>query len=119
MSDSDDIDGNVRLKSSSLSPSPETSSLKRKREAPAQEISKRTKKRKRTKKPKDISNDDLDEELGVNKAIGHMDSGLLADLVAQRTKRFEPNLSLVELEDKYISGRICLRTRYLGYISTN
>lgn len=36
-----------------------------------------------------------------------MDSQLLADFVAQKTKRQLPNLSLVELEDLHIPGNRC------------
>ncbi|KAJ9641475.1 Protein cms1 [Coniosporium apollinis] len=88
--------------SPSTSPAP-TSSTKRKREAEPK--SKRAAKRKRTKKPKDIDKNELDDELGVNTAIARMDSRLLADYVAQRTKRFESELSLVELEDRYLPER--------------
>lgn len=47
---------------------------------------------------------DLDSECVMNIAIGRMDKCLLADYVAQRTKRFQSNLSPVELEDLYIPG---------------
>ncbi|KAI7087064.1 hypothetical protein KC356_g4510 [Hortaea werneckii] len=78
-------------------------SSKRKREDDAKPESKRAaKKRKQTKKPKDVDDDALDLEQGVNHAIAHMDSQLMADHVAQRTKRFQPNLSLVEAEDAHI-----------------
>ena len=52
------------------------------------------------------SNEDnnLDLDLGLNLTIAKLDNGLLADYVAKRTKHFFPNLSLVELEDKYIPG---------------
>ncbi|KAL2353731.1 U3-containing 90S pre-ribosomal complex subunit-domain containing protein [Cryomyces antarcticus] len=63
-----------------------------------------------TKKPKDIDDDELNTAAGVNTAVAHMDSRLLADHVAQRTKRFEPELSLVELEDRYIPERAILDT---------
>ncbi|KAF2103958.1 hypothetical protein NA57DRAFT_70170 [Rhizodiscina lignyota] len=102
MSDSDDLNGNVRLGSQSPSASPAPQSLKRKREEPLEEPKKKKKRQKKSKKPKDIDDDHLDEKLGINRAIANMDGRLLADLVAQRTKRFEPSLSLVELEDKYI-----------------
>ena len=82
-----------------LSPSPQPSS-KRKRDDDGQK--KKSHKRKRTKKPKDIDDADLDEEAGINRAVGHMDPRLLADHVAQRTKRFESELSFVELEDRYL-----------------
>ncbi|TKA23652.1 hypothetical protein B0A50_06488 [Salinomyces thailandicus] len=78
-------------------------SEKRKREDDAKPESKRAaKKRKQTKKPKDVDDGALDTELGVNHAIAHMDSGLLADHLAQRTKRFQPNLSAVEAEDMHV-----------------
>lgn len=47
---------------------------------------------------------DLDLERGLNLAIGKMDTGLLADYIAQRTKRFRNDLSAVELEDLHIPG---------------
>ena len=43
--------------------------------------------------------------LGINTAISKMDTRLLADYVAQRTKRFGDDLSVVELEDLYIPGK--------------
>ncbi|KAI7097891.1 hypothetical protein KC352_g38498, partial [Hortaea werneckii] len=49
-------------------------SSKRKREDDAKPQSKRAaKKRKQTKKPKDVDDDALDTEQGVNHAIAHMD----------------------------------------------
>lgn len=47
---------------------------------------------------------DLDLVQGLNLNIAKLDSRLLADYVAKRTKWFSPNLSLVELEEMYISG---------------
>jgi len=52
----------------------------------------------------------------VNEDMARMDPKLLADYVAQRLKRFQKDLSSVELEDRYISGwlaltRIHTRTR--------
>ena len=41
---------------------------------------------------------------GLNLAISKLDSRLLADYVAKRTKSSFPDLSLVELEDRYIPG---------------
>ena len=46
----------------------------------------------------------LDLVQGLNLTIAKLDSRLLADYVAKRTKWFSPNLSLVELEEMYISG---------------
>jgi hypothetical protein len=87
----------------SPSPSPSiANSGKRKREDKA--AGKKAKKQKRTKKPKDINEDDLDATLGINLGIGRMDGQLLVDYVAQRTKRTKPKLSTVELEDLYLPG---------------
>lgn len=77
-----------------------TSSSKRKRDADEKSSAKRRK----VKKPKDVDDDALDADLGVNHAIAHMDSRLLADHVAQRTKRFKPDLSIVEREDWHVPG---------------
>lgn len=88
----------------SLSPSDKDSG-KRKRDD--DNDGKKAKKKKKTfkkKAPKDINDDDLDEKLGLNLAIGRMDGQLLVDHVAQRTKRFEPELSTVEREDRYLPG---------------
>ncbi|KAK5017089.1 Protein cms1 [Cryomyces antarcticus] len=112
MSESGASDGGIPLiEPLSPSPSPSSTSTKRKRDTQAQPAeSKRAAKRQRTKKPKDIDDDELNTAAGVNTAVAHMDSRLLADHVAQRTKRFEPELSLVELEDRYIPERAILDT---------
>ncbi|KAL8985561.1 MAG: hypothetical protein Q9205_000763 [Flavoplaca limonia] len=49
--------------------------------------------------------------LGINTAISKMDTRLLADYVAQRTKRFGDDLSVVELEDLYIPEIAILDTK--------
>ncbi len=61
-------------------------------------------KRKKVKKAKRIEDEELDLEHGLNLAIGKLDSRLQADYVAQRTKHFSSELSLVELEDRHIPG---------------
>ena len=71
----------------------------------------RSKKDPRSQKKSKNSNSDedynLDMDRGLNLAITKLDNRLLADYVAKRTKRFCPDLSLVELEDRYISGVSC------------
>lgn len=64
------------------------------------------KKAKRRKARSGIQDQDLDLDLerGLNLAIGRMDRALLADYIAQRTKRFQSELSAVELEDLHIPG---------------
>lgn len=66
-----------------------------------------TTKQKRSKNTNEFkSNEDIDLNLGqgLNLTIAKLDNSLLADYVAQRTKRSCPDLSLVELEDRYIPG---------------
>lgn len=102
MSDSEDGAGVPLIKADfSRSPSPGTGGKRRREEDSKQ--SKRAKRRK-NKKPKNIDDEDLNEEFGLNLAVARMDSQLLADYMAQRTKRFEPDLSMVELEDRYVPG---------------
>lgn len=96
---------------SSASPQPQTqNSAKRKRDEDPKPESKRAAKRKKTKKPKDVDDEALDVELGVNHAIAHMDSRLMADHIAQRTKRFQPDLSLVEADDIHLPERAIFDT---------
>ncbi|KAK0510118.1 hypothetical protein JMJ35_007512 [Cladonia borealis] len=60
---------------------------------------------KKAKKAKRVEDDNLDLEHGLNLAIGKLDSRLQADYVAQRTKRFSSELSLVELEDRHVPAK--------------
>lgn len=52
----------------------------------------------------------IDVEAGLNNAFAEMDCQLLADYVAQRTRTFESDLSVIELEDKYISASSIIDT---------
>lgn len=102
MSDSEDDQSGVPLfEGFSDSSPPPTSSKKRRQDAPAKEETKSSKRRK-LKKAKDVDDEALDA--GVNHAIAHMDSRLMADHIAQRTKRFRPELSLVEVEEVHVPG---------------
>ena len=68
-------------------------------------ISSRTRKKaKMSKIHRSNEEKDLDLVQGLNLTIAKLDSRLLADYVAKRTKWFFPDLSLVELEEMYISG---------------
>lgn len=94
-----------------LSPTPERnestkpqSSTKRKRNSDKEKSSDQGVKRAKSKKTKAVDEGELDTELGINNAFSHMDSQLLADYIAQRTRQYEGDLSTVELEDKYIPG---------------
>ena len=68
--------------------------------------SKRAIKKSRSKIPKAqvLEDESLDTEQALNTAIGKLDGRLLADYVAQRTKRFAPDLSILEMEDQYLPG---------------
>jgi protein CMS1 len=87
-------------------PTPQLDSKKRKRTEDLKQRAKKTKSAKHShnRKTKAIEDDELDTEAGVNNMFSHMDSQLLADYVATRTRMHESDLSLVELEDKYIPG---------------
>lgn len=102
MSDTGDETGVPLIEglSDSDAPAPPTPN-KRKRDAEE----KKSAKRRKLKKPKDVDDEALDSELGVNHAVAHMDSRLMADHLAQRTRRFQPDLSLVEVEERYIPGK--------------
>jgi protein CMS1 len=114
MSDSDDDQAGVPLIEDISSSDNEHSSKKRKRsDEDAAAEKKAARKKKRTlKKPKDIDDEHLDDKLGVNHAIAHMDSRLFVDHLAQRVKRFRPELSVVELEDMYIPGKLSYSELY-------
>ncbi|KAK6614669.1 hypothetical protein H4I96_00990 [Botrytis cinerea] len=81
-----------------------TSSKKRKRggnhdqEGPKEKINEVAKR----KKHSSFNDEDIDVEAGLNNAIAKMNDHLLVDYVASQTRRFESDLSSVELEDRYI-----------------
>jgi protein CMS1 len=91
----------------SATPEPNDSakaSKKRKRGG-IEQGAKKAAKNPKTKKGKTNEDDEIDVEAGINKAFAHMDNQLLADYVAQRTRKYESDLSSVELEDKYLPGK--------------
>lgn len=95
-----------------LSPAPEpksTSQGKRKRGAAAAATS-ALKPVQKSKKQKVMDDEDLDLDLSINRAFSQMNSQLLADYVAQRTRKFESDLSSIELEDRFVSGITILTT---------
>jgi protein CMS1 len=91
-----------------LSDSPEPKSTKagkRKRGAAGDSTSKVEKKSDNQPKKQKIADDgDFDLSIGVNKAFSQMNSQLLSDYIAQRTRKYESDLSPIELEDRYIPG---------------
>ncbi|CAF9943872.1 MAG: hypothetical protein ALECFALPRED_001713 [Alectoria fallacina] len=66
--------------------------------------SEKRKKSKKLKEPKSVDGFKFDMDRGLNLAIAKLDNRLLADYLAKRTTRFLPDLSLVEFEDRRISG---------------
>ena len=106
MSDSEDQAGVPLIEDLSDSPQPQKAkSTKRKREADNESKTAARKKKRTKKKPDNVDDSNLDGELGINTAMAHMDSQLMADHIAQRTRRFQPDLSAVELEDVHIPGK--------------
>jgi hypothetical protein len=108
MSDDENLqDPLIERPSASPEPSSPPASKKRKRNSAKEPSAGETLAGKKKKKPKSkkVEEDELDLEAGINNAFSHMDSQLLADYVAQRTRRYESDLSSIELEDKYIPGR--------------
>ncbi|KAL8675251.1 MAG: hypothetical protein Q9168_000371 [Polycauliona sp. 1 TL-2023] len=82
--------------------------MKRKRESAETESTARTKPSKHN--AEDAVPQTADTGSNINTAISKMDSRILADYIAQRTKRFGEDLSLVELEDMHIPESAILDT---------
>ncbi|KAL2128886.1 hypothetical protein VTI74DRAFT_8507 [Chaetomium olivicolor] len=78
----------------------EPATKKRKLQDDEQPRKKQKKKQKKTREDEG----DLDVEAGLNRAFERMDGQLVADHVAQKTRRFGTDLSPVELSDLYISA---------------
>ena len=90
-----------------------SSNAKRKREGDGEQLSsaiRRKIEQKRSRKASRNGHDSLDLESGINLAVGRLNSQLMADYVAQSTKHLNPDMSLVELEDRHISGTYRLFT---------
>jgi len=96
----------------------EIPSKKRKRNATLEQAGKKSTKKSRSENKKIAGEDELDTEAGLNNAFSHMDNQLLSDYMAQKTRRFEGDLSSVELEDKYISAGSIRDTSSWGKIRT-
>ena len=60
--------------------------------------------KKRKRGPADSVSDELDMELRINHAMAQMDSELLVDFLMQKTKRYEPHLSFLELQERRVPG---------------
>ncbi|KAL8994912.1 MAG: hypothetical protein Q9169_005248 [Polycauliona sp. 2 TL-2023] len=85
--------------------------MKRKRENAETEKTNRTKPVKHNEdRAENTLNQTACTESNINTAIGQMDNRLMADYVAQRTKKFGEILSLVELEDMHIPENAILDT---------
>ncbi|CAI6336876.1 unnamed protein product [Periconia digitata] len=89
-----------------------STSKKRKRAGETEEghddkkaLKKAKRKEKKKQKMKSINEDDLDVELGVNRAFERMDSQLLADYINSRTRLYGKDLSSVELEELFVPSR--------------
>lgn len=119
MSDSDS-DGGVPLIEAEFDVTATSKKRKREAEPEASKDSKKAakkakRKEKKKQKAKEIDEDDLDQELGVNHSFERMDGQLLADYVNARTRLYGKDLSSVELEDKFISGKYVLSKRLYNH----
>lgn len=119
MSDTDS-DGGVPLIEAEFDVTATSKKRKREAEPEASKDSKKAakkakRKEKKKQKAKEIDEDDLDQELGVNHSFERMDGQLLADYVNARTRLYGKDLSSVELEDKFISGKYVLSKRLSNY----
>ena len=87
---------------------------KRKRQKSDDEPSrKRTAKRKEKSQSTASGEKVTEDDLFVNPTIASMDGQLIADFFARQIKRFEPDLSLIELHDRRIPGAwICTAATY-------
>ena len=83
-----------------LSPLP-----KRKREVEEGRLPSSPRKIKRKKKKSRGQDNEIDAENHLDLSISRLDPQLLADLIAKQTKRFEPQLSLIELEERRIPSK--------------
>ena len=77
---------------------------KRKHAEEDPQTTKKVAKRPKRKPPIAPDDEEFDMDRQVYKTIAHMDGKLLADYHARQVKRFEPDLSLVELEDRRVPG---------------
>ena len=93
----------------SSEPKPEAVSKVKKRQASedSNHADQRKRNAKRLKTRKSVQLDSSNRAENFNPAIAGLSSQLLADHVAQRIKRFAPELSAVELQDRYIPGMRC------------
>lgn len=71
-----------------------------KRKAPSKPQETRPTKKAKAAKKSSSRDDALNLEEGINTAFAHMDPNLLADYFGAQTKRFNDDLSLVELEER-------------------
>lgn len=81
-----------------------------KRKADNEPTENKTGKSKKRKRRRITDENSFDEVHALNLAIGDMDSRLLVDHIAQKTKRFEPKLSIVETADRYIPQEAVMDT---------
>lgn len=75
-------------------------------------------KKAKTKKIPKVSaeEEDLDLENSLNLAISKMDPQLLSDYTASKTRKFESDLSSIELADKYIPASAIKDTSSFGQL---
>jgi len=113
MADHDELQEPL-LERLSVTPEPQHASdskqsTKKRKRGTEPEPAKKSAKKEKNKKSRAVFDDaELDMEIGVNKAFSHMDSQLLADYLAQRTRMYEKDLSSIEWEEKFLPGTFCI-----------
>ena len=75
----------------------------------------KTKKRRKATRNDFARDETLNLDLGLNTAIGRLDNQLLADLIAQKVKNANPDLSIVELEERRVPGTSISRNKPTEY----
>ena len=63
-----------------------------------------SKKRKRTRSAQEDIYEDVDESKHLNLAFAKLDPNLLADHVAKKQRRFDPDATTLELEERRLPG---------------
>ena len=60
----------------------------------------------RAKRAVFAADEELDEVAGVNTSLGRLDPQLTADYIARQSRRFNPDLTAVELEELRVPGKV-------------
>jgi len=112
MGDDFEDDAPILATSSPATNNPSTAAIILKKRKRGAEKARKLKRRKESQGEDDESHLVItkDGKGGINTAIANLDPHLIADYVGQKVKRFEKELSIVELEDRYIPASAFIDT---------